>query len=422
MGFLKINNMKSLTKWYSGLNIYYKLIPFLLLYITICILFPKDVSIGDQGRYLHYANNLLSGFYSPPPPNIDLWSGPGYPAFLVPFVFFKVPLVGLRLLNAFLLYFSLIISYKTFSIYSSKKGAILYTILLGLYFPIFELLRQILTESLAWFLISLVCFLFVKNYQQKNISWRLIFLSAFSIAYLAMTKVIFGYVILLMLFVSIFMFLLPRFRSLAKKSTLIFLISFVLCLPWLLYTYSLTNKPFYWSNSGSMSLFTMSSPYANELGDWGDIDKLQLNKNHKVFMDSISKLKTLEIDEAFKTEAIKNIKNHPKKYFSNWIANIGRLLFSYPYSNTEQKITSYFTIIPNMFVIVLIVFAFVISAVHWRRLPEEMILLMLFVMIYLFGSTLLSAYNRMFFITMPFWFFFLAYFFSNIVSIKIRQN
>ena len=421
MGFLKNDYMKSLFKWYSGLNIYYKLFPFLLLYVTICIVFPKDVSIGDQVRYLGFADNLLNGFYSPPYPNIDLWNGPGYPAFLVPFIFIKVPFVGLRLLNAFLLYFSLIISYKTFSIYSSKNSAILFTMLLGLYFPIFEVLRQILTESLAWFLISLVCFLVVKNYQQKNISWKLVLLAAFSIAYLAMTKVIFGYVILLMLFISIFMFLLPIFRSSAKKSALIFLVSLFFCLPWLIYTYNLTDKIFYWSNSGSMSLYTMSTPYVGESGQWYDQELLLKNPNHTVFIDSILRLTPLQQDDAYKKAAITNIRNHPAKYLTNFISNIGRLLF-FPSDYAPDTIFSYYPFVPNMFIVVFIVITMAVSLVHYKRIPPELILLFMFIFIYLFGSTVVSAYRRMFHITMPFWFFFFSYVFNNLISIKIKQN
>ncbi|MFA5973163.1 MAG: hypothetical protein WC780_12490 [Lentimicrobiaceae bacterium] len=414
--------MKKLTNWYSGLNVYYKLIPFLLFYLIICIVFAKNVLVSDEGRYLWFANNLLSGFYSPPYPDFDLWNGPGYPVFLAPFIFLKLPLIALRLLNGFLLYFSLVINYKTLSLYSSKRSAFLFTLLLGLYFPIFEMLPVILTESLTWFLISLVSFLFIKSYMQKSISWKLIFLTAFSIAYLVMTKVIFGYVILLMLFFSMFMFLLPAFRSSAKKSTLIFLLSFVFCLPWLLYTYSLTNKLFYLTNSGSMSMYTMSTPYANELGDWKSSEELQQNPNHKVFMDSIAKLNSLQRDEAYKTAAIENIKSHPKKFLSNWIANVGRLLFSYPYSNEAQSIKTFWTIIPNMFVIVFIVLTFVLSILHYKEFPEGLILLFLFILIYLFGSTLISAYRRMFYVTMPFWVFFISYVFNNIISVKIKQD
>ena len=407
---------------YSRLNIYYRLTPFLLLYLTICIVFDKNVLRWDEEIYLWFSDNLIHGFYSPPYPGINLWNGPGYPAFLAPFKFFNPPLIGLRLLNGLLLYFSLIISYKTLSFYSSRNSSFLYTILLGLYFPIFEMLPLTMTECLSWFLVSLVCFLFIKTFNQKHISWKHLLLTAFAIAYLAMTKVIFGYVIFFMLIVSICLFFVPAFRSSAKKAALIYLIAFFFCLPWLFYTYSLTNKIFYWTNAGGMTLYTMSTPYINELGDWKDSDQLRLDPNHTYFMERISKLTPIEKDDAYKAAALMNIKSHPSKYLSNWIANVGRLLFSYPYSHTEQTIKSYFTIIPNMFVIVAIVFACAVSIVHYKKLPKGLIFLLLFVSIYLFGSTLVSTYRRMFFITMPFWLFFISYVFSNIIYFKINNE
>jgi len=414
--------MENLIIRYSKLNIYWKLVPFLLLYLTICILFAPQGYVDDEDRYIYFANNLLNGFFSPPYPMFNLWNGPGYPILIAPFLFLKLPLLVIRILNGFLLYFSLTVTYKTFNIYSTKKNAFLFTILIGLYFPIFEQLRLVMTETLAWFLISILCFLFVKNFQQEKISWKLLFLCAFTIAFLAMTKVIFGYVILLMLFASIFMVLLPAFRSSAKKSFLIFLISFVFCLPWLLYTYSLTNKLFYWTNSGSMSLYTMSTPYENELGDWANIEQLQLNPNHKSFMDSISKFNSLQKDDAYKSAAIKNIIEHPEKYFSNWIANVGRLFFSYPYSKTEQTLKTYWTMIPNMFILIFIVISVFFSLMHYEKVPKALLVLLFFMLVYLFGSSLISAYRRMFYITMPFWILLISYVFNNIISIKIKKD
>jgi hypothetical protein len=166
----------------------------------------------------------------------------------------------------------------------------------------------------------------------------------------------------------------------------------------------------------------MSTPFANELGDWKCSSNLRQNPNHKVFMDSIAKLNSLQCDEAYKTAAIENIKSHPKKYLSNWVANVGRLLFSYPYSNAEQTIKTYWTIIPNMFVTVIIVLTFALSIFHYKKFPEGLILLFLFILIYLFGSTLVSAYRRMFYVTMPFWVVFISYVFNNIISIKIKQD
>jgi hypothetical protein len=165
----------------------------------------------------------------------------------------------------------------------------------------------------------------------------------------------------------------------------------------------------------------MSTPYSNELGDWWHEDSLSLSPNHKAFMDSISILPPVQKDEAYKNAALNNIKNHPTKYFSNWIANIGRLLFSYPYSNKQQSINTYFTFLPDMFIVVIITLTFSISIIHYKRFPEGMIFLLLFILIYLFGCSLVSAYRRMFYITMPFWFLYFSYFFDKIVSVKIRS-
>jgi 4-amino-4-deoxy-L-arabinose transferase-like glycosyltransferase len=414
--------MKRLCKWYSELNIFFKLSPFLLLYLIICISFATNEFVGDEERYVSFANNLLNGFYASSHSETFLWNGPGYPILLAVFLFFKMPLITIKLFNAVLLYFSLILSYKAFNQYSSNRNSFIFTILLGLYFPIFEMIPYLLTEILAWFLISLICFLLIKIYKQKKISWKLILLAGFAIAWLAMTKVIFGYVILLMIIASVFMLLWIEFRHSAKRSILIFSISMIFCLPWLIYTYSLTGKAFYWTNSGSMSLYTMSSPYSDELGDWSREDSLSLNPNHRVFMDSIAAFLPLKKDEAYKNAAINNIRNYPKKYFSNWLANIGRLLFSYPYSKTQQSLKTYFTILPDMFVIVIIVLSFSISILNYKKFPEGMIFLFLFIFIYLLGCTFISTYRRMFYITMPFWFLYFSYFFDKIMSIKIKEK
>ena len=413
--------MKKMVKWYLKLNIYCKLIPFLILYLSICILFSTEKLVGDEVRYIWFARNLVNGFYSPPFPDINLWNGPGYPAFLAALIFLKIPLQVLPISNGILLYFSLVICYNTIHNSSSKKNAFLFTVLLGSYFPIFQSLPICLSESLTWFLVSLVCFLFLKNYETNHITWKLILITAAAIAFLAMTKVIFGQVIIGMIFVSSLLLLLPHFRASAKKAILIFLTSLIFCLPWLFYTYSLTAKPFYWTNSGGMSLYTMSTPYANEHGDWQNIDQLSSNPNHAVLMDSVLKLDQIQRDDAFKIEAVKNIKNHPAKYISNLICNIGRLLF-FPSSNAPQTLLSYHAFIPNMFIVVIIFVSMAISLVQYRRLPQPIILIFLFILIYLMGCTLVSTYRRMFYITMPFWALFISYVFNNIISVKIKHN
>jgi hypothetical protein len=414
--------MKKLLRWYSELNIYYQLAPFLLFYFAICLLFAPHTFVDDEERYVRFATNILHGFYSPPLPNIDLWNGPGYPLVVALFLLLKLPLMALRLLNGLMMYAALVLVYKTIRFYASPKTALVCAILLGLYFPVYEKISLILTECLTWFLISLIGYLFIKISKEKKRSWKTIWLCAISIAFLTITKVVFGYVILAMLLISLILFLLPYFRSSAKRFSYIFALSFLLCVPYLGYTYSVTHKAFYWTNSGGWSLYNMSAPYPNDWGDWKDNPQMLKNPNYKVFVDSILKLSPMDRDATFKTKAVENIKHYPKKYLLNCVANLGRMFFSYPFTNMEQDVKTYFTILPNMFVVVFMVITLGLSIFHYKKLPQELIILLLFILIYLAGSTLVSAFRRMFYITMPFWTIFIAYVLTNIVSIKIRNK
>lgn len=412
--------MRDFWAWLSGLKIQYKLIPFLLLYITISVVFAPQRYCGDEERYLWFANNLLHGYYSPAFPEINLWNGPGYPILIAPFMFIKCPLLVFRILNAVFLYISLLINYKAFRFYISDKMAFIYTVFLGMYFPVYQMLPLILTESFTWFILSVIFYLFIRNFKQNHISWKLRVYVSLSIAYLVMTKVIFGYVIILMFGISLILLVVPKFKNSAKKSALIFFLSFLFCLPYLIYTYSLTNKLLFFSNSGSMSLYTMSSPVESELGDWQENSKLEQTPFHKKIMDSISKLKPIEIDEAFKEAAKQNIKSYPQKYFTNWLANVGRLFFSYPFSNKSQTINTFYTFLPNIAFFSLFFVSLFLNIIYWKVIPQEIIFLHLFVLGYLFASTLVSTYNRMFFITIPYWFIYSSYIFNNLISIKIN--
>jgi len=85
----------------------------------------------------------------------------------------------------------------------------------------------------------------------------------------------------------------------------------------------------------------MSTPYNTEMGDWFDIVDVQERPElaqHREFYDKLAGLSREERDSEYKKQSIDNITHHPAKYFINWMANIGRLLFSYPFSYTPQKL------------------------------------------------------------------------------------
>ena len=116
-------------------------LPFLFFYSLIVYFQNKIILMGDEGRYLSFANNLLNGFYSPPPPDINLWNGPGYPLFLVPFVLAKLPLLVIRLANALLYYFSLLLVNKTLHRLLDPRQAFLCTMLFACYYMPYKSLQ-----------------------------------------------------------------------------------------------------------------------------------------------------------------------------------------------------------------------------------------------------------------------------------------
>ena len=405
-------------------------IPFLILYIGIVILFSKSEFQGDETRYISFANNLLNGFYSPPPPNINLWNGPGYPIVLIPYLFLKLPLIAIKLSNAFFLYFSLILFNKSLSLYVKKNIAFSFSIILGSYIPFFAYLHLILTEIFTIFLITLLTyFLCLTLSIQGARSFRIYityFITSFILSYLAMTKIVFGYVILTCIILFSLIYII--FKSIElKKLIIIFLLALVFCFPYLTYTYHLTGKFFYWGNSGGYSLYWMSNPNENEFGDWHPPNLHNhpvLIKNHKEFFEEISELTSIKKDEALKKKAIQNIINHPKKYFMNWLANIGRMLFSYPYSYVPLTsfLRKFAVIIPNMFILVFSIFLIYPTFKFMNQIPLEILALLIFGSIYFLGSSLISTFARQFFPIVPLILLWFAYMFDRFLKIQLKYS
>jgi len=398
-------------------------LPFLILYMILIIILAKDVFHGDEPRYLDFAENLTKGFYSPPPPEINIKNGPGYPIVITPFTALNFPLIYFKLLNAVFLYLAVVFFYKTLIFYTEEKTARFFAILFGFYFPFFKNLLYVVTEIFSVFLVTLFVYFYCSLFRKENIKFIKVLIPSFILAYLAMTKVIFGYVIS----VGIIIFIIYSFMNKSVKArftALIFILALLFCSPYLIYTYTLTGKVFCWGGGGGV-LYWMSSPYEGEYGDWASrrLNRSpQQKKNHFEFFDSISKLNPVERNDAEMKEAINNIKKHPKKYFANWLANIGRMLFSYPFSYTPQSLKTYFTIVPNMFIVVFSVLCSYITVINRRRVHQEVFLILIFISIYLLGSSLLSADRRMFFLALPVIGLWIAYILDSFVRIKLDKK
>ncbi len=400
-----------------------KLSSLLFLYLFIILAASNNVLWSDENQYVMFAKNLTHGYYASEG-DIFLWNGPGYPLILAPFILLNLPWLTAKLLNALFLFMAILYFYYTLCFYMRERTAMCFSYLLGIYPPFFRYIHVLYTETLSIFLICGFLFHFCKLQRNNKYSKTHLFISSGYLAYLALTKVIFGYVICAGI-VLFFSFYIWKKKDTLKKTLFVYLIAFFLCLPYLIYTYSLTNRIFYWGNSGGLSLYWMSTPVKDELGDWlawGSRDwqtEEQLLEGHKEFFNELKKYPPIQKDDKLKEQAMQNIIHNPGKYIKNWLANIGRLVFSYPYSYAPQKLSTYFYIIPNMFVAVFCILCIYPTYLGRRYVPFEIYALLLFVLISFAGISLLSAYNRMFTPLVPVFALWIFYTLKNLLEIKV---
>ena len=389
------------------------LLPLLALYIITAFLVIDNDLGGDQDRYLMYAKNLINGFYAIDGP-LFLWNGPGYPIILTPFVYLNLPLVVLKSLNILFLFFGIVFFYKTCLEFFSKKQALFFSYLLGLYYPNISFsIRYILTEGFAFFLACGLLY-FMNSYLKKPSKKRLVLASLF-LAFLILTKVIFAYVVFALFVVLIIFLIQKKNRKQIYRLITICLLANMMTLPYLFHTYNLTGKFPYYSNAGGQCVYWLSTPYENEQGEWilasnDYFKKKPQYKNHNTFLSSINQLEPVQKDLSLKEKAFKNIKNNPKKFLKNYISNISRLFLNIPNSYTYQSFSFILLAIPNSFIFVFLCISTLLTILYRNKVSITIIVFALFSIIYLFGSSLLCAYSRMLFPILPFmflWFFYI---------------
>ncbi len=129
-------------------------------------------------------------------------------------------------------------------------------------------------------------------------------------------------------------------------------IALALCVPWLAYTYSVTDRLFVWGNSGSLSLYWMSSPYPQDLGDWrGGAREVHftdpLLAHHRPFFRELAQLDPVEQNRRLERRALENIRDHPTKFARNVASNVSRIVFGFPFSAKQETLDTLFYLVPN---------------------------------------------------------------------------
>jgi 4-amino-4-deoxy-L-arabinose transferase-like glycosyltransferase len=404
-------------------NPYLLFSPFIIIYIYYILIVRSDFS-GDEIRYLRFADHLIHGYYSPPAPDLDLTNGPGYPILIAPFVAAKSPLILIALLNAVFYYLSIILLFKALRKTVREGVALAFSLFWACYYIAFQGMNSILTETFTFLLISLLIFALVEVFKtpESNKTRKYIWLAGLTMGYIALTKVIFGYVLIIMLIVF-FIFWLANIKNVSlKKGIYVILIAFLTVSPYLVYTYHMTGRIFYWG-FGKDSLYWMTTPYNGEYGDWkgelstgtfsndnynipGSDDTLKAH--HGKDFEEFTRYRGMERDDAFKRAAMNNLKSHPLKYVQNVVYNMGRLVFHYPFSYSVQR-TKVLLVFPiNGIVFTLILYSLIPTILNWRKINCLFWFLLLFCFSYLGLSSLVSAQVRMFTIVVPILFFWFA--------------
>ena len=429
-------------------------LPILFIFFVDIILLGKNYPVSDGIRYWKTASDLLNGFKDTP--ILDgylLLNGPFYPIYLAILKSIGFSVKASILTNAIMLYIGFVYFYKTLLNHLSRNKALVATYVLVFIDPfLFYWGAKLYSEPLAIMLVCLIIYqidTLIKSYSLKKI---LIVSVLFSL--LILTRVIFAYVLLTLLFVLCLLYLIHN-NSLIKRGIKLISFSLLFCIPYLIFTYTVTQKVFYWSANGGGLLYWTSSPYKIDLGEWhtlqinhdhfaaryndfsgldsiylrqvNDVIINKINENHKEFSESLEGKNIIEYDDALKQKSIENIKQFPLAFFKNWILNTGRLLVGIPHAlYSKPPFSPHFTLlntVKSSFLLFALIFSILLAIRNFKNENLILIAMIIFLLIYLGGQSLLAVQSQRFLLPVyPIIIFIISLSLQNNLTLKQIKN
>jgi 4-amino-4-deoxy-L-arabinose transferase-like glycosyltransferase len=396
-----------------------RLLPVLALHALVILAFARGPLAGDEKRYVGLARNLLSGFYIEPG-TLKLWSGPGYPLVLVPFLWAGVPALWARLLNALFMYFAALLAYGGMKPLMSQRAALAAAFTLGCYPAFLPETVALLTEPLSVMLVSGFLFCTVRAMRAPSARW-LAAGGAF-LGWLALTKAIYGWVILGGVGVSA---VLAVRSAPARKMLVMGAAALALNAPYLAYTQAAVGKPLYWSNAGGLSLYWMTTPHADEYGDWtspGEVLEGEGFEEHRETFRRLDRMDYVRRDAELRRLALRNLRESPGKCALNWAMNVCRMFFCYPNSHKLQRPHTLGYIVVNGFLLAALAACAYPMWRARRRLPPEIVAILAFAALAFGVNSLFSAVPRMLNPIVPALAFLIAYTAANLADVRLRPG
>jgi hypothetical protein len=393
-----------------------RLLPLFGIFAVAAIAGAKGDLEGDGWRYLAYARNLLRGGYASPE-TLMFWNGPGYPLTLAPWVALHAPMALARLANALWLYLAAVHCQGALRALGLERRTLLYAYLIaGLLFLHGALLGSLMSESLSAFLVGGAAWHYARSGSVPRERTHLA-LAGLYLGYLALTKVFFGYALEAALILAAAAWLAYRrgagayaraAASAARRGAVACALGLALCVPWLAYTWSQTGKAHFWGNSGGLQAWYLSWPEKEYYGDWLNwqaiLEHPDFFRPHLGDVNAMLKYDPVGQDSLLKAWARRNCREHPGKCFTNWRANVNRMVFGYPitpYAGGGAELATG----NRSFVYALPFFLLAAAAIPgWvgrRRLRPEAHACLMFALLSLGGTSLLSAIPRQVFPMLP---------------------
>ena len=413
---------------------YLQFLPLLALYIVVIFVFASDELRPDENRYLEYATNLTNSYFA----NVDnpvISSGPGYPLAIALLVLCNAPYIVIQILNALFIIVAVVFLFKTLVRYLEPRPSIIICYLFGLYPPMIRFMIHIYTEPFAIMLACGFLYYSIKLNKQASNKYLHAVLAGSFLGLLALTRVTFGYVIIIAIILYLIIYLFKKSKKIFH--TLIVLVSgFMVCVPFLFYTYNVTGQFFYWGTHGGAILYWHSTPFQNEYGDWISSSVVLGSKDHpfydtsKVIENHISFIQKVESpsnsmvqkDKMYKEKAFENMKQYPFKYIQNTCASALRLFFDYPISYKTQSMTTYFYLLPNIFLVVFLILVFYLSILKFKAIPFEIRFIAVISLFYIGGLVMTNGRVRHLLPILPLLLFYIGVILERFTRFEITQG
>ena len=318
------------------------LAPLLPLYLLLVALEqPGPGYAGDEGSFVVHAERILDGGYADPArrdQSTFLWHGPATPLVITPFVALGMDIVPMRFLMAPFLFGAVLLFHRLLRTRLEPRAALAGAFAFALYAPFFQPLRGIHKEPIA-ILLVVAGMLGLVRYIETGRKLPLV-LAGLAFAGVTMARLEFGWVTIAMIVACGAWWLFGRSPVAARRSTAVFAVALAGCVPWLAYTWSLTDRPLYWGNSGGISLYWMSPTGGpGETGQWHAFHTVAEEPRfdrYKAFFRRQSATPLVERNERFEEVAKDNIKRDPLGYGRNLVLNTTRMLFYQPFWPTPD--------------------------------------------------------------------------------------